>query len=71
MLDKQKVTPMTAEGLAAVIQEGIVSALPIIAMAIAPMALQAKGPCFGCGQYSHIKAQCRAGGGRCDEQGNG
>ncbi|XP_031464965.1 endogenous retrovirus group K member 5 Gag polyprotein-like [Phasianus colchicus] len=49
VLDKQKSTPLTNEGLAAALAD---------AMAVASMS--PKGPCFQCGQYGHIKTQCNA-----------
>ena len=49
VLDKQKSTPLSNEGLAAALAD---------AMAVASMS--PKGPCFWCGQYSHTEAQCKA-----------
>ena len=53
VLDKQKTTPLTNEGLAAAITN---------IMAVTSRPLQAaesyRGPCFQCGQFGHNKAQC-------------
>jgi len=53
VLDKQKTTPLTNEGLAAAITN---------VMAVTSRPLRAaesyRGPCFQCGQFGHNKAQC-------------
>ena len=55
VLDKQKSTPLTNEGLTAAITN---------AMAVASMPPRAaepsKSPCFRCGQFHHTKVQCNA-----------
>lgn len=45
ILDKQKETPLTNEGLAAAIVAAVGAQQPL-------------GPCYGCGQMGHIKVRC-------------
>ncbi|XP_048790779.1 endogenous retrovirus group K member 8 Gag polyprotein-like [Lagopus muta] len=48
VLEKQRTTPLTNEGLAAAL--------------VAAMAMredQSRGPCFKCGQFGHFRAQCQ------------
>ncbi|XP_042693020.1 endogenous retrovirus group K member 113 Gag polyprotein-like, partial [Centrocercus urophasianus] len=62
VLDHQRVTPLTNEGLVATMQGMAASANSAVktAMVAATRAGEGrdKGPCFKCGQRGHFKAQC-------------
>ncbi|XP_072187129.1 uncharacterized protein [Excalfactoria chinensis] len=58
VLDKQKTTPLSNEGIAVAVQDGFMNAMAT--MSVLPQAARvAKGPCFRCGQFGHLKAQCK------------